>query len=59
MDYSTMLPGSIRLLPPDDQLDAWRQDYEAMRQTMFFGEAPKFEVILRAVGQFADRLNGM
>jgi hypothetical protein len=59
MDYSTMRPGSIRLVPPDDQLDAWRQDYEAMRQTMFFGEAPKFEVILRAVGQFADRLNGM
>jgi hypothetical protein len=57
MDYATMRPGLLRLLPLDDQLAAWRQDYEAMRAEMFFGEAPAFEVLLEVVGDFAQKFN--
>ena len=31
MHYVTMRPGSLRLLPLNDQITACRQDYEAMR----------------------------
>jgi hypothetical protein len=57
MDYSTMRRGSIRLLPLAEQVDAWRQDYDAMRTEMFFGPAPKFEVVLKTVGEFTQKFN--
>ena len=59
VDYSTHRPGSLRLLPLDQQLDFWRRDYEAMRGPMFFGEAPDFDEILRVVGDFERRFNQM
>ena len=57
IDYTTMRRGSLRLLPFDEQLAAWRQDYDAMRAEMFFGEAPAFDVLLEDVGEFARRFN--
>lgn len=57
MDYSTMRPGALRLLPLDHQLDAWRQDYAAMRAEMFFGPAPEFDIVLKSVAVFAEQFN--
>lgn len=57
MDYRTLQPGTLRLLPAQDQRAAWAQDYDAMRETMFFGEAPDFDEILRIVGEFERRFN--
>ena len=53
----SLRPGSLRLLPADKYREAWAQDYAAMRETMFFGEAPAFDEILRAVGEFEERFN--
>jgi hypothetical protein len=58
MDYTTMRRGSLRLLPLDDQISAWRQDYQAMRTEMFFGETPTFDLLLQVVGEFASKFNG-
>jgi hypothetical protein len=57
MDYSTLRPGALRLVPPDDQLAGWRADYEQMRGGMFFGPVPHFDEILRVVGEFEQRFN--
>lgn len=57
VDYSTHKPGSFRLVPPLAQLPAWKADYQAMLGPMFFGDAPSFEEILRAVGEFESRFN--
>jgi len=57
MNYRTLRPGTLRLLPAADRLGAWAQDYDAMRETMFFGEAPKFDEILKVVGEFEHRFN--
>ncbi len=57
MDYSTMAPGRLRLLPLAEQMAAWRQDYQAMRVAMFFGDVPAFDVILKDVGEFEARFN--
>ena len=54
---ATLHPGSLRLVPLTDQLPAWKQDYQAMREDMFFGEVPAFDEILRAVGDFEKRFN--
>lgn len=57
VDYSTHKPGSFRLVPTLAQLPAWKADYQAMLGPMFFGDAPSFEEILRAVGEFEGRFN--
>ena len=57
VDYDTLRRGSLRLLPPEAQVTAWRHDYEAMAGSMFFGEVPTFEDVLKVVGEFAHRFN--
>ena len=57
MDYSTLCPGSLRLVPPKDQTAEWRRDYQGMRSEMFFGIVPGFEEILQVVGEFEERFN--
>ena len=57
VDYATLRPGSLRLLPPPRDYDEWRRDYEQMRGPMFFGEMPSFEEILRVVGDFEQQFN--
>lgn len=50
-------PGSLRLVPAGDRRAQWQRDYEAMRESMFFGEAPEFDEILAVVRGFEDRFN--
>jgi len=57
VDYSTLRQGTLRLLPLPEQLSEWRRDYQAMRETMIFGEEPSFEEILRVVGEFQEKFN--
>jgi hypothetical protein len=57
MDYATLRPGALRLLPAPEQRVSWSQDYDAMRETMFFGNAPSFDDILCVVGAFEQRFN--
>ena len=57
LDYATLRRGALRLLPLEEQRAAWAQDYAAMRETMFFGEAPDFDEILSVVGDFERSFN--
>ncbi len=57
MDYGTLKPGSLRLMPLRDQFSEWQSDYERMRETMFFGEAPAFLEILMEIEKFERRFN--
>lgn len=52
-------PGSLRLLPAVERQQDWKRDYEAMRETMFFGEPPQFDEILEVVGEFERRFNAL
>jgi predicted nucleotidyltransferase component of viral defense system len=55
----SLRPGSLRLLPVDEHRTAWEQDYEAMREAMFFGDTPDFDEILRVVGDFERSFNAV
>ena len=57
VDYSTLRKGLMRIAPLDDQLNEWRQDYEAMQQEMFFGEVPQFDEIIETVTKFQNEFN--
>lgn len=57
-DYAA---ASFQLVPPEDRLQAWRADFEQMRENMFFGEVPEFDEIIRVIGEFQSqvRLSGL
>lgn len=57
VDYSTLNPGQLRLLPAEADRPDWQADYEGMRQEMFYGDVPTFDEILSVVGEFQARLN--
>ena len=57
VDYTTMVPGQLRLIPDEQQMPYWRSDYERMQPEMFFGQAPEFGVIMETVRSFQDRFN--
>ena len=57
MDYSTLAPGQLRLIPRQDQMTDWRSDYAGMQQEMFYGEVPSFEEVLRKVSEFERAFN--
>ena len=58
VDYDTLRPGRLRLVPPDDQLAYWKSDYTAMKDEMFFGEPPAFDYLIQTARNFQDEFNG-
>ena len=50
-------PGSLRLVPADERRAYWRRDYDAMRESMFFGEAPEFDEVVEVVRRFQETFN--
>ena len=59
VDYTTLRVGSLRLVPPAHHRADWQRDYEQMAESMFYGDRPDFEEILRVVGDFQQRFNSM
>lgn len=57
LDYATLSPGRLRIVPLEDQMAAWRQDYRNMQSEMFYGEVPAFEEIIETVREFQDSFN--
>ena len=57
VDYDTLCPGRLKLVPPDDQLAIWKSDYSAMKDEMFFGKTPEFEDLMGTIREFQDEFN--
>ncbi|MYN46085.1 nucleotidyl transferase AbiEii/AbiGii toxin family protein [Pseudoduganella sp. FT93W] len=55
VDYTTLKPDSLEIMPTTDQYKAWEQDYVAMQAEMFSESPPAFDVILSAVQQFQSK----
>jgi len=58
VDYDTLTPATLRVLPADAHVADWRRDYEQMQGPMFFGDSPSFDDILKTVGDFQQRFTG-
>lgn len=56
MDYSTLSPGSLKLLPSKDHEEEWRRDYHSM-QDMIYNDRPEFDEILKHVHKFQNTFN--
>jgi hypothetical protein len=49
--------GTLHVLPREEHLDAWKRDYEAMREVMFFETPPGFDEILEVIAAFEHEFN--
>ena len=58
--HATMCPGSFRLIPPSEHRAVWQRDYDAMRESMFYGPpAPTFPQILSVLETFEKAINAL
>ena len=55
-DYDTLYPAGLSIIPSETVEDAWRKDYEQMRMSMIYGEAPSFEVVLANLRRLQERI---
>jgi hypothetical protein len=55
MEYSHHKPALIDFIPPEHQLEAWKRDYQAMGESMIYGEAPEFDQLIQQLKLLRDR----
>ena len=56
-DYDTLLPQTINIIPPDNIITRWEDDYSKM-QTMIYGnDTPAFNTIINKIKQLNERIN--
>ena len=56
--YDLAKPGTMRLTPPKDCLEALREDYGHM-SNMIFGEQPVFEDLISCIQRLESEINGL
>jgi len=56
-DYNTLSPKTITITPPENIIDLWKIDYEAMRNTMIYGDSLPFNKLIDKIKQLNERIN--
>ena len=56
-DYNTLMPKTINIIPPDNVIAQWQQDYETMQHTMIYGKSLSFSKLIEKIRQLNDRIN--
>jgi len=56
-DYSTLLPRTLDIIPPDSIIDSWRQDYKRMQETMIYGDSPSFDKMIETLKGLNQRIH--
>ena len=58
-DYSTLAPKTINIIPSENIIAQWQQDYEIMRETMIYGESLPFNKLIDKIKQLNDQINNI
>jgi hypothetical protein len=56
-DYSTLLPQTLNVLPSAEIQELWKQDYQAMRESMIYGESPSFDQLIENLQALNAHIN--
>ena len=54
VDYTPDIRKRIRLLPPNDVIDDWRNDYKDMLSSMIYGEKPTIAVLMEKMRELEN-----
>lgn len=51
IDYTPDVRKRLRLIPREDILDTWKADYDAMKESMIYGNKPSFDELLEGMSE--------
>ena len=57
VDYTQDIRRKICLIPPDDVISDWKQDYETMQLTMIYGGSLPFDSLLKRMEELQERFH--
>ena len=56
--FAEAVPGTLRLVPPNDRMAELEGDYRKMREDMIFGDAPPLDHIIDVLREIERKVNG-
>jgi hypothetical protein len=57
IDYQTHYPAFIQIVPPENLIDSWKEDYEKLKQSFIYEEPKKtFEEIIERLQELTERV---
>jgi len=56
-DYSGMSAKTLNIVPPEDIMPQWRDDYEKMRSGMIYHQAPSFDELIDEIKALNKKIN--
>ena len=56
--YDEAIPGTIKLVPPNNRFDELREDYKNMAE-MIFDEYPDFDALMEYIQVLEDEINSL
>lgn len=56
IDYTPDVRKRLTLIPREDILDTWRADYDAMKESMIYGNKPSFDELLEGMSELQREL---
>ena len=59
VDYSKHKHATLNFIPPDEVITEWKNDYEAMRESMFRGEKESFEDLIVRLKELNREFNAV
>ena len=58
-DYSTLLPQTLSIIPPQEVWDSWEKDYRAMQESMIYEESPSFDHLIKRLAELNHSINAL
>jgi hypothetical protein len=59
IDYSGHDPRNLAIIPPEEALPLWEDDYRVMREQFIYGEAPDFQELISTIRSIQDRFHDL
>lgn len=59
VDYGNHSYNNLNFIPPKEIIDNYEKDYEAMKESMFYGKTDSFENLIKKLRKLNDRINSL
>ena len=57
LDYSSHIHGKIKIVPPDEVIKEWENDYNIMKENMIYGKSLDFNSLIKRIDELQKRVN--
>lgn len=59
ISYDLHKPETLNIIPPEEVISLWEQDYRIMRENMFYGESLNFEELMKRIKNLNKKLKNL